>query len=165
MTGGDYLVAKPPSQTKTAGPDDLFSPSSPSGEPNIPGSISMVSPELKAAPNQSESKPLNLANLFAGVVYAQPHDQLTEQLTQHLGQINKHMNGGGGSFSSSSAAVAMDESAPVEDDKTGIKRRDKTTTGETPVKANATAKGMAKQMTPARTPNRLTEDSWLRNPG
>ena len=31
----------------------------------------------------------------------------------------------GGSSSSSSAAVAMDESAPMEDDKTGIKRREK----------------------------------------
>ena len=58
-TGGDYLVAGRPSQTKTADPDDFFSPSSPSGEPNIPGSVSIATPELKAALNQSEPKPLN----------------------------------------------------------------------------------------------------------
>ena len=158
-TGGDYLVAGAPSQTKTADPDDFFSPSSPSGEPNIPGSMSMATPELKAALNQSEPKPLNLSSLFADVVDAQPHEQLAEQLSQNLGQISKQMNGGGGSASSSSAtaasgsasssaaAVAMDESAAMEDDKTGIKRKDKVVSEDTksPAKTKAKAKGMAKQ--------------------
>ena len=158
-TGGDYLVAGAPSQTKATDPDDFFSPSSPSGEPNIPGSMSMATPELKAALNQSEPKPLNLSSLFADVVDAQPHEQLAEQLSQNLGQISKQMNGGGGSASSSSAtaasgsasssaaAVAMDESAAMEDDKTGIKRKDKVVSEDTksPAKTKAKAKGMAKQ--------------------
>ena len=160
-TGGDYLVAGRPSQTKTADPDDFFSPSSPSGEPKIPGSMSMATPELKAALNQSEPKPLNLNALFADIADEQPHEQLVEQLTQNLGEINKKVNGGGGgsassssaaavsgsASSSSAAAVAMDESAPMEDDKTGIKRKDKIASEDTksPAKAKARAKGMAKQ--------------------
>ena len=176
-TGGDYLVAGRPSQTKTADPDDFFSPSSPSGEPKIAGSMSMATPELKAALNQSEPKPLNLNALFADIADEQPHEQLVDQLTQNLGQINKKMNGGGtasssaaatssgepasssaaavsGSASSSAAAVAMDESAPMEDDKTGIKRKDKIASEDTksPVKAKPKAKGMAKQ-----TPDRKTQ--------
>ena len=160
-TGGDYLVAGRPSQTKTADPDDFFSPSSPSGEPNIPGSMSMATPELKAALNQSEPKPLNLSSLFADIADEQPHEQLVDQLTQNLGQISKKINGGGGepassssaaatsgsASSSSAAAVAMDESTAMEDDKTGIKRKDKIVSEDTksPAKTKAKAKGMAKQ--------------------
>ena len=78
--------------------------------------------------------------MFADVVDAQPHEQLAEQLTQNLGQINKAMNGGGGgSASSSSAAAAMDE------DKSGIKRKDKAASEDTKSPPRAKAKGMAKQ--------------------
>ena len=133
-----------PQKAQTADPDDFFSPSSPSGEPQIAGAISMVSPELKSVLNESEPKPLNLASLFSDVADAQPHEQLAEQLTQNLGQISKAMNGGG-SASSSSAAAAMDESAPMEDDKSGIKRKDKVASEDTRSPPRARAKGMAKQ--------------------
>ena len=123
-----------------------FSPSSPSGEPNIPGSISISSPQLKSVLNQSEPKPLKLADVFADVVDAQPHEQLTEQSTRNIGQINKQLNGGcGGSSSSRSTAIAMDESTATEDDKSGIKRKENNLTRETPVTAQAKAKGMSNQ--------------------
>jgi len=116
---GDYLVARASSQT--ADPDDFFSPSSPSGEPNISGSISMVSPQLNPILEASEPKPLNLTSLFTDVA-THPHEELTEQVTQNLGRINTTINGGG-SASSSSAAAAVDESVPMEAEKAGVKRR------------------------------------------
>ena len=84
-------------------PDDFFSASSPSGEPNIPGSISMSSPLLSSILNQSEPKTLNLTPLMSD---AQPNQHLAEAVMDT-----------GGSASSSSAAVAMDESVPMEDAK------------------------------------------------
>ena len=69
---------------------------------------------------------------------------MAEQLTQNIGQINKAMNGGG-SASSSSAAAAMDESVPMEDDKSGIKRKDKVASEDMRSPPRARAKGMAKQ--------------------
>ena len=143
VLSGIYTRASP-QKAQPEDPDDFFSPSSPSGEPNIPGAISMVSPELKSILNESEPKPLNLARLFSGVADAQPHEQLTEQLTQNLGQISKAINGGG-SASSSSAAAAMDESVPMEDDKSGTKRKDKVASEDMRSPPRARAKGMAKQ--------------------
>ena len=51
----------------------------------------MATPELKAALNQSEPKPLNLNALFADIADEQPHEQLVDQLTQNLGQISKKL--------------------------------------------------------------------------
>ena len=99
-------------------PDDFFSTSSPSGEPNIPGAISMSSPQLTSILNQSEPKTLNLTPLMSD---AQPNQHLAEAVMDTGGSASSSSAAAAmdtsGSASSSSAAAAMDESVPMEDAK------------------------------------------------